>query len=41
MQIEGIANISEVKLNNLDSDISLQLDNQKQEIAFSGSVIYT
>ena len=41
MQIEGISNISNVKLNNLDSDISLQLDNQKQEIAFLGAVVYT
>ncbi len=41
LQVEGVANVSGVKFNNADADLTLQMDNVKQEIAFLGTVTYT
>lgn len=41
LQVEGVANVSGVKFNNADADLTLQMDNTKQEIAFLGAVTYT
>ncbi|MET1928407.1 baseplate J/gp47 family protein [Enterococcus faecium] len=41
LQVEGVANVSGVKFNNADADLTLQMDNTKQEIAFLGTVTYT
>lgn len=41
LQVEGVANVSGVKFNNVDADLALQMDNVKQEIAFLGTVTYT
>lgn len=41
LQVEGVANVSGVKFNNADADLTLQMDNAKQEIAFLGTVTYT
>lgn len=40
IQIEGVANISDVMFNGLADDLELQLDNAKQELAFLGEVTY-
>lgn len=41
LQVEGVANVSGVEFNNADADLTLQMDNTKQEIAFLGTVTYT
>lgn len=41
LQVEGVANVSGVKFNNADADLTLQMDNKKQETAFLGTVTYT
>lgn len=41
LQVEGVANVSGVKFNNADADLTLQMDNTKQEFAFLGAVTYT
>ncbi|WP_279280686.1 baseplate J/gp47 family protein [Enterococcus gallinarum] len=40
LKIEGVANVSNVKLNGAETDVTLQLDNAKQECAFLGTVSY-
>lgn len=41
LQVEGVANVSTVKLNSVDADLVLQMNNSKQEIAFLEAVSYT
>lgn len=41
LQVDGVANVSGVKFNNADADLTLQMDNTKQETAFLGTVTYT
>ncbi|MFS1193745.1 baseplate J/gp47 family protein [Enterococcus lactis] len=41
IKIEGVANVSNVRLNGADADVKLQLDNTKQEIAVLGQVTFT
>lgn len=40
LKIEGVANVSNVRLNGAEADVTLQLDNTKQECAFLGAVSY-
>lgn len=41
LSVEGVANVSNVRLNGADSDVTLKLDNTVQECAFLGTVSYT
>ncbi|MGX7196722.1 baseplate J/gp47 family protein [Enterococcus olivae] len=41
LKVEGVANVSNVRLNSADSDLELVFNNSLQECAFLGTVTYT
>lgn len=40
LKVSGVANVSNLRLNNADADVTLKMDNTAQECAFLGSVSY-